>query len=59
MELDSIKNKLIILKNEPKLKKELVKEIQDTLLTNNKKDVFENLLRKVEIEIKNSQSNKK
>lgn len=59
MELDSIKNKLIILKNDPKLKKELVKEIQDTLLTNNKKDIFENLLRKVEMEIKNSQSNKK
>ena len=59
MELNSIKNRLIILKNEPKLKKELVEEIQNTLLTKNKKDDFEKLLKKVEMELKNSQSNKK
>ncbi|HOJ63901.1 MAG TPA: hypothetical protein PLE45_05720 [Spirochaetota bacterium] len=59
MEIDNIKNKLIILKNERGLKKELVEEIQNTLLTKVKKDDFENLLKKVELEIKNSQSNKK
>lgn len=59
MEINNIKNKLIILKNEPNLKKELVQEIQDTLLTKVKKDDFESLLKKVEMEIKNSQSNKK
>jgi len=59
MEINNIKNKLIILKNDSSLKKELVNEIQNALLVKNKESEFSALLKKVESQLKDSQSVKK
>jgi len=59
MEINNIKNKLIILKNDNSLKKELVAEIQNALLVKNKESEFSALLKKVESQLKDSQSVKK
>ncbi len=59
MEINNIKNKLIILKNDNSLKKELVNEIQNALLVKNKESEFSALLKKVESRLKDSQSVKK
>ena len=56
MDLTTIKNKLITLKTYAGLKKELVSEIQDALLTKNKESEFSLLLKKVENEINSTQS---
>lgn len=48
MDVTSIKNKLIIYKNYGGLKRELVSEIQDTLLSKTKPNDFMQLLKKVE-----------
>jgi len=59
MEINNIKNKLIILKNDNSLKKELVAEIQNALLVKNKESEFSALVKKVESQLKDSQSVKK
>ncbi len=51
MELTSIKNELIIYKNNNKLKGDTVKLIQDTLLTEKKEANFKDLLNKVKKEL--------
>jgi len=51
MELTSIKNELIIYKNNNKLKQDTVKLIQDTLLTEKKEANFKDLLNKVKKEL--------
>jgi len=53
MDSNAIKNKLITYMNYGKLKKELILEIQDALLTKTKQSDFEKLLEKVEVEINN------
>lgn len=52
MDSHAIKNKLITYMNYSKLKKELINEIQNCLLTKTKNEDFEKLLQKVENELK-------
>lgn len=52
MDITSIKNKLIVYKNNNKLKPETVRLIQDTLLNEKKADSFKDLLGQVEKELK-------
>ena len=52
MDITSIKNRLITLKNYGGLKKELINEIQDTLLTKKKENDFSQLLKRVELQAK-------
>jgi len=52
MDITSIKNRLITLKNYGGLKKELINEIQDTLLTKTKENDFSQLLKRVELQAK-------
>ena len=51
MYVHSVKNKLITHMNYSKLKKELINEIQNSLLTKTKSEDFESLLEKVEKEL--------
>ncbi|HPO50706.1 MAG TPA: hypothetical protein PLO89_10305 [Spirochaetota bacterium] len=51
MDSHTIKNKLITYMNYSKLKKELINEIQNSLLTKTKPEDFERLLQKVEKEL--------
>jgi len=54
MDLTAIKNKLISIKTYGGLKKEMVTEIQDALLSKNKESDFATLLKKVESEVNQS-----
>ncbi|HOV13867.1 MAG TPA: hypothetical protein PK771_06255 [Spirochaetota bacterium] len=51
MDSHAVKNKLITYMNYSKLKKELVSEIQNSLLTKTKPEDFDALLQKVEKEL--------
>lgn len=59
MDLTAIKNQLITYKNYSNLPKNLVNEIQDTLLTKSKEGDFIALLKRVEQTLGESQSIKK
>ena len=59
MDITTIKNRLITLKTYAGLKKELINEIQDALLTKKKESEFSLLLKKVETEMKTAQSIRK
>ncbi len=52
MEMTAVRNKIITYMNYGKLPKEMVTEIQETLLKNTKEEVFLNLLKKIEEYIK-------
>ena len=59
MEIDNIKSRLIMIKNDPCIKREIVSEIQEALLNKKKESEFSELLKKVEYEVKNNQSIRK
>ena len=52
MEMTAVRNKIITYMNYEKLPKEMVAEIQETLLKNTKEEVFLNLLKKIEVYLK-------